>query len=43
MGLKTVSFDAGRDFMYILAAACGVCALLTLLRQELMQRKLDRA
>ena len=43
MGFKTLSFDAGRDFMFILAAACGVYAMLTLLRRELRQRKLDRA
>lgn len=43
MGFKTLSFDAGRDFMFILAAACGVYAVLTLLRRELRQRNLDRA
>lgn len=43
MGLQTVSFDAGRDFGFILMAACGVYAILTLLCRELRQRKLDRA
>ena len=43
MGLKTLSFDAGRDFGFILMAACGVYAILTLLCRELRQRKLDRA
>ena len=42
-GLQTVSFDAGRDFGFILMAACGVYAILTLLCRELRQRKLDRA
>ena len=40
---ETLGLDAGRDFMFILAAACGVYAMLTLLRRELRQRKLDRA
>lgn len=43
MGLKTLSFDAGRDFGFILMAAWGVYAILMLLRRELRQRKLDRA
>lgn len=43
MGLQTVSFDAGRNFGFILMAACGVYAILTLLCRELRQRKLDRA
>ncbi len=43
MGLQTVSFDAGRDFGFILMAACGVYAILTLLCRELRQRKQDRA
>ena len=43
MGLQTVSFDAGRTFGFILMAACGVYAILTLLCRELRQRKLDRA
>ena len=43
MGLQTVSFDAGRDFGFILMAAWGVYAILTLLCRELRQRKLDRA
>ena len=43
MGLKTLSFDAGRDFGFILMAAWGVYAILTLLCRELRQRKLDRA
>ena len=42
-GLQTVSFDAGRDFGFILMAAWGVYAILTLLCRELRQRKLDRA
>ena len=42
-GLQTVSFDAGRDFGFILMAAWGVYAILMLLRRELRQRKLDRA
>ena len=43
MGLQTLSFDAGRDFGFILMAACGVYAILTLLCRELRQRKQDRA
>ena len=43
MGLKTLSFDAGRDFGFILMAAWGMYAILMLLRRELRQRKLDRA
>lgn len=43
MGLKTLSFDAGRDFGFILMAACGVYAILTLLCRELRQRKQDQA
>ena len=43
MGLNTISFDAGRDFLFILAAACGICGMLTLLSREIKQRKLDRA
>ena len=43
MGLNTLSFDAGRDFGFILMAACGVYAILTLLFCELRQRKQDRA
>ena len=43
MGFQTLSFDAGRDFGFILMAACGVYAILTLLCRELRQRKQDRA
>ena len=43
MGLQTLSFDTGRDFGFILMAACGVYAILTLLCRELRQRKQDRA
>lgn len=43
MGLKTLSFDAGRNFGFILMEACGVYAILTLLCRELRQRKQDRA
>lgn len=42
-GLRTLSFNSGRDFVFILSAACAVYAILTLVRQELAQKRADRA
>lgn len=42
-GFDAISFNAGRDFVFILLAACGIYAILTLGRRELVQRKQDRA
>ena len=42
-GFNTISFDAARDFGFIMLVAGGIYAILTLLRREIIQRKLDRA
>lgn len=42
-GFRTLSFNAGRDFVFILSAACAVYAILTLVRKELAQKRADRA
>lgn len=40
-GFDTVSFDAGRDLIFIILAACGVYGILSLGRQALIQQKRD--